>query len=410
MKKRDALLRYALIAIIAFSVIALGWWYVFLKSRSAAIEATSAGRGFGTETPTGSTLGSAYQNILSAVNGVLGGASRGATSQAPPRLHQVSPSAVAGMGFVGSSSSTRLYFVERGTGYVFSTDPATGEVSRLANTLRTKTYEAKISRSGGIIERGVDENGVVQTFMGYIAPSSDTGKLTGANLEPGITSITWGTDGKFAAYAAPSPSGSDIKTVSASTSPKVLYQSGVTDWLVMWPGDIVLVQKPAAGAIGTAYTLTKGILSPLSRGPGLTISQQGADTSRKASSTALLWGTAGRTLTLSLQVTADAAPLTIPLATTADKCAWGTSGTAYCAVPSRIPLDYPDSWYRGEVHTSDAWWVIDSSAATWKLMKGLDDGRPLDVRDPIVDDSGTYLAFINSLDNSVWLLRLTDTQ
>ena len=145
----------------------------------------------------------------------------------------------------------------------------------------------------------------------------------------------------------------------------------------------------------------------------------------RTSSTAFLLGES-RNGSLALYVRArdDAAIASLPLKTVADKCVWAppsTSGTsakkttgdsgplvAYCAVPLSLRgTNFLDDWYRGVVHTADAWWRVDANADTVELIP-VDGGasETFDVENPIVDLKGENIAFMNAEDKTLWLLRI----
>jgi len=65
-----------------------------------------------------------------------------------------------------------------------------------------------------------------------------------------------------------------------------------------------------------------------------------------------------------------------------------------------------DAWYRGEVHTSDAIWRVDAGAGQAQLIYTPPSNNPLDIVDPVMDEGGEYLAFVNGIDRSAWILRL----
>ena len=65
-----------------------------------------------------------------------------------------------------------------------------------------------------------------------------------------------------------------------------------------------------------------------------------------------------------------------------------------------------EEWYRGALHTSDAWWKIDVSAGTAQTLYTPDSGTSFDAEHPVIDESGGYIAFTNAADKSLWMLRI----
>ena len=417
MYRVTSLFRWTAFALIILLLIALAWWYFFLRAREASLAAADAGRGRAGSAPTfsGST-GSTYSNVAQSFAGETGGG--GQVAGTPPRLWEVSAAPSAGMGFTGSGASTRLRFVERSSGYVLEADPATGSLVRLTNTLVPRVYEALIAPDGNVIERTVDDAGAATTLYGVVTPapaaSSSPDTLVITQLPGGIRSVVFSGTGRQVAYIAPGGNGGTVlmRAELGGTSAQggkltQLLSSGMAGWRLAWlrDGRIILAQAASDGVLGYAYTVEAGgALTPLARAAlGLTVLAQ-------ASSSALVFGQTNEgSLLLFGQVDQKSTPVPLPIRTVADKCVWGPgkSLVAYCAVPRQAPgPGYLDRWYRGEVHTADAWWQVDVSAGSATALAAPDANTPLDVENPMMDADGNYIAFLNAADKSLWLLRV----
>ena len=427
MKNTATILRYTLIALAILIAIGLAWWYFFLNSKGETQRETDAGRGAGQDAPSfGSAIGSTYDNILSSL-ATLAGNADGEGTMTPPRLLQVSKTPTAGLGFLGisppsrnasdgQSTSTALRFVERSTGYVLEVLPQSGVVTRLTNTLIPRVYEAEVSRDGLVIERFLDgNNGTVATILGSIPAASSTAAdtlraLTQKRFPDGIRSIAFGPDGKEIFYITSDEAGGavGVRVNADGAKPQKLFSSSILGWRAEWlrDGRIILVQNASDGVLGYAYELGKGgSLSPLvSPTLGLTVLP-------RRSSSALVFGASnGSSLTLSAQLDKKSSISALPLRTIADKCVWSPSEQfiVFCAVPQRpTPANFLDLWHRGEVHTADAWWRVDMSAGSTELLYSSGDIM-LDVENPAIDDEGDYIAFMNAVDKSLWLLRVKE--
>src|SRR3989338_3049366 len=170
-------LRYTSVAAIVVILGALTFWYFFVQAKQEKVAREDAARGAGLAPPSlGSIVGSTYENIVSSLSTLVGGDS-GRRSEALPRLSQVGKTPTAGLGFVGTASSTRLRFVERSTGYIFDVDPKTGALERLTNTLIPYVYEAIVAKKG-VILRGADDTNEILTVMGTISASSSASSNT----------------------------------------------------------------------------------------------------------------------------------------------------------------------------------------------------------------------------------------
>ena len=407
-------------------------WYFYLRSQSAAINTVSAGRSLGSAIPSfGSPTGStqANQAIATQSFGPNGQMTNAAASSSSP-LWEVDQAPVAGMGFVDTATDEYLYYVERANGYIFSAHPSARTITRLTDTLTPKIYEAQFTNDGSFIERSLDSAGNVTTFLGALATttgamnsgqtassSANAGtaasaspfqNIVGVFLDPNIQAIALDHSSGAIFYLVADPHGGvdGISMQWNGTKKQTVFSSIVGSWdpSVLDDGTIILLESPADGLPGYAYSLgTAGALKPLVRGvPGLTVLT-------KTSSPLLLYGSSsGRGLTLTGM--ASSTPQVIPLSTIADKCVWlpGNSEIAYCAVPNgTIANNFIDSWYMGLAHTSDDWWKIDlSTGATQRIYSPSADNISIDVADPTIDASGNYITFINATDQSLWVFHV----
>lgn len=416
--KMRTVLEFSLAALIVVSLGALSGWYFFLRGEIRSTVAQDSARGFGAEAPTfGGALGSAYQNALSAVFGAPESGSADANN--PARLWQVDRAPVAGAGFVQTEKGARLYFAERGSGYIFSADLGAQTVARLSNTLMPKTYEAFFGKSGAVVERSLDEGGAVTTFAGSLATSSsadDLHALSGGLLAKGIERIAVSPASDEIFYLV-RESGAvvGIRARHDGSGQKRIFASGIGGWQVEWlpDGRIVLLQDPADGVPGYAYELKNAGVSALIGGlPGLTVLP-------RASSTALLYSTSGGGgIALFSRVSASSSAMQLPIKTVAEKCVWSPAGqsppggaggslVAYCAVPQTSPVGgFLNAWYKGQTHPADAWWRVDASAGTASILFAPPSNLALDVKNPVMDERGGYIAFVNNADLSLWLLRV----
>lgn len=398
-------LTYIALALVALLIAGLGAWYVFLRDMQQDINIADAGRGAGLSAPSfGEAIGSTYSNIVSSITSVFGGGETAKTER--PRLYQVSKTPTAGLGFVGSGTSTKLRFVERSTGYVFDADPDTGELSRIYNTLTPKIYEALVSSDGKIIERTVDDAGVVATAVIDLGAASST--LPGYALPANIRAIVFSPSGTELFAILPSSDGaaSGMRSAWNGSGEARIFSSLLEEWTAHWvAGRIVVAQQSADGIGAYAYEIGgNGALTPVARNvPGLSLLP-------RASSTALLYGSSDGALSLFARAGATVSPVSLPIRTTADKCVWapGSQLTAYCAVPQRpVPADYLAQRARGQYHSADAWWQVDASAGVAQELYFPGDILT-DVERPTIDARGRYIAFVNAADRSLWLLRVSD--
>jgi hypothetical protein len=413
----QTVLTYIAAILIVLALGALAGWYFFLRSATRLTSASDVARGFSESIPSFSGgTGSTYQNMTA---GISDAAQRSRAKNALPQFWHVTTSPVAGFGFVlASGSSTNLHFAERATGYVFAADQITQSLTRLTNTLMPKTYEAFFSLHGRIIERSLDADQNITTFVGVRATSTAQGSAASSTPDR-LVGVYWPTivdrlainplSGQiFSLIKDGAGNIAGVQTSSADGSKqKILFASSITGWLptTLPDGRVFLLEAPADDIVGHAYELKQdGSFALVAPGrPGLTILPRNA-------SSAILYGTsAAGDIALYARVTGSSTPLRLPIRTIADKCVWapGKSLIAYCAVPASIPTGtYLTDWYRGVVHTDDSWWRVDVSAGTAELLPFAQPSSTFDVDSPTIDDTGTFIAFRDAHDLSLWIARI----
>lgn len=437
MSKSIAIASYAALGLLVVIAGAFAGWYLYLHGKTNATKQADSARGFNSAVPSFTdTRGSTAANsgfsesttiegggsITGDGSGVLAGTtstSAPSISYATPRFWHADKSPVSGFGFVNTPSGLHLYYAEQATGYVFSADPRTGAIARLTNTLRPKIQEAAFSAAGAVLERSIGDDGSIVTFSGTVATTSQsgapvalTGKTLDANIEmlsanPALGNIFWlrsgtsGTTGTLAQWDG--------------SKPKTVFTSSLGGWrpLLLSDGQLIVTQAAADDTPGYSFQVNKdGSLSELASAQGLTALP-------RSLSTAILYGSSqGGALALFSKASAQATPVQLGIKTVADKCAWAPpafgatadkpgSLTAYCAVPLSVPGNFLTSWYQGTLHTADAWWVVDAGAGSTRLLYApQSEGNSVDVLDPVVDPTGTFIAFLDGADHSLWLLRI----
>lgn len=422
------LLRYLIVVIIVALLGGAAGWFFFVRShqspaaKSGAVNAEEKAPLYpGSMAPSGADVA---QNA--------DGSSTSAGPKTIEQLWRADQGPVAGYSFItqkkNATSSIHLYFVERANGNVFDADAVEQTTTRLTNTLIPKTYEALIPPKGApVVLRSIEGGSITTLLASFATPSSTTTfpqALAGPTLPEGIRTIALDPDPSTGLlfYLAPSSAGGVVGMVSslANTRPQQIFSSPIGSWRAQFAsGDIILLLSPADGVPGYAYALSAGGVQTLYAGPtpGLMVLPHPRE------ETLLYSGSSGGRLSLYARVGKNAAVL-LPVQTVAEKCVWApdlsaqsaatnrspvrapdVSFVAYCAVPKSIPTTgFIDPWYKGSLHTSDTWWRIDAQNGTADEIFTPD--SPLDVHDPHIDPTGSYIAFANGADMSLWMLRI----
>ena len=445
-KHHEKIFTYIGIAAIALLLFGLAGWYFFIARQTASLEGASNARGFSIGIPSflGGARGSNAANTAaesvsgsgsSGSGGASGGQSAflrflgigqgtgqragsdsGATStttgdasreRKTPRFWRVSTTPIAGAAFV-SGSTTKLRYIERTTGNVFDVNPNTGETVRRTNTLTPKVYDALVAAADVIIERTLDESGLPVTLTGKIGTSTEDGvaALAASNLGEAIRDVA--TTPSSSDVLLLLPSGGGTKVVRAGwngANAREIAAIPAGDFRILWPSSsqMILAEKAGSGIAGSAY-IAGNPLTPLLRNIlGLLVQVH--------SSGALLYSSddgAGLKLFARLPGASD---VELPIPTIADKCVWapGTGYTAYCAVPQGATgANFLDTWYRGAAHTEDTWYTVTAGAGTAEKLFTMSESSAIDVERPVIDGTGSYLAFLNARDKSLWILRISE--
>ena len=409
MRTNKNIFKYSVVIIVALLLAGLTAWYFFLNKQAEIFTTTDTARGLGTASPSfGSRVGSTYDNIVSGITSLVGGNTGSTPDKIPPQLWQVTKTPVAGMGFIGNATSSKLYFAERSTGNILTADSKTGKVERLTNKLLPRTYEAVFGSDSSVVLRSIDEDGGIASFSGSYASSS---MLMGNYLMHNILDIVADPKTHGILYLVKNDTGEGVAVRSSWSGgkPKIIFTSPLSDWkpIALGDGRVFFTLKPADNVSGFAYELkSDGSLAPRVQDvPGLTFLP-------RASSTAVIFGaSAGGTLTLFAQATDKAQILSLDIRTVADKCVWDPSNkrpVAYCAVPQFVTsTTFLNDWYRGATHTSDSWWRVDAEDGTVEQVFAPEDSSvSFDVENPSIDAGGERIAFMNATDKTLWLLRI----
>lgn len=427
----ERIFTYIGIAAIILLLFGLGGWYLFLRNERTAVEGEAAARGFAIGIPSflgsrGSTAANTSGdpaspeitgNTNSAFSRLLGFGQpaaleaeitpqTGVQSQETraPRFWRVTSAPVAGMAF--SATSSRLRYVERASGHIFEADPFTGEVARLTNTLTPRVYEASLGGGSSVVLRTI-EDGSATTFGGTISTTTQNGlaELKVTNLGTAMGDIVSYTNSPEILMVAPTGDTAHlIRSRVDGSSPKQLFTLPGGDFRIQLIGEsILLTERAASGVPGSAFRAASTLIPLVMNVPGLT-------TRAQAKTEHMLYSSDDGTQLRLYTKISNANPKEVPLATVAEKCAWAPTGTtAYCAAPQGIlPKQFLDTWYRGETHTSDVWYTVDTAAAKVGTLFRIDSSYAMDVENPSVDPTGKYIAFQNARDKSLWVLRIAE--
>lgn len=407
-------IQYIVVGLIVAIIGGFGGWYFFITHKSGETESATKARG-DADSAYAADTGSTYQNIAADQTGTT----TAEIGKLAPRLWHVTKTPVAGFGFGSSPVGPIVFAAERATGNIFRIDPYTSSLVRLTNTLVPKVREALFSRSGDVILRTTNEEGVVTTFAATIATTtaitstSTPNVLQGVYLPQDIVAIDVQNNqptSKGLFFVTRLQDGGSMGVTSGwkGVGVKKVFTSPLYQWRTQWLADgrVVLTQDAADDIPGYSFMVSStGVMKPIVGDvKGLTVLYH--DTSD-----AYLYGeSADGKRSLYVKV-GKSDPVRLSIETTADKCVWtpGVGLIAYCAVPTESSgVAFLNNWYAGVSHTIDVWWKIEAAEGTAERFFVADSRSGFDVEDAQMDDSGSYIGFRNAADKSLWLLRLAE--
>jgi hypothetical protein len=289
-------------------------------------------------------------------------------------------------------------YIEKKTGNVYDYDVATASEVRSSNTLIPGVRSVSWISGGervGIVTSDSDEI--------YLAHIHD-GELEGEFLNRDVLSLVpMGTTSM--AKLLDNGSGVLIQETSPLDSPLLdLARSPLRKVSLVEAGKdaVALVSSPAAILLGVGFYVKRNSApEQIASGEGLTLLPHPGG----------VWFLVGtsekKNIALSAYNRETGETVSLPLKTLPEKCVWHpTKPVAYCGVPTSIKTGlYPDDWYQGVVSFEDRIWEIDVQGGKGTLARDFSEEGPFDITNLSIDESGTYLTFINKIDGSLWGLK-----
>lgn len=277
------------------------------------------------------------------------------------------PSASAAAASATTSSSTpqvsttpdvEVRFIDRASGNVYSYVAHARTLTRISNkTLPGIQQAAWVSDGSRAYAQFLASTGGEEHVNTY-SMNADSGD--GYLLENDLAQVqVAGSSTLFTLFSGTTGSVGTISRADGSNS-KTLFSS-VLSAITVHPtsGDLFATNKPSSQIDGYGFQISRATGS-FSRilGP-----YRGLSVLPNASGSSVIYSyTDGGTFHLRVLNTATRATTALPLATLAEKCVWSADGLSiYCAVPTNMQGDLPDSWYQGVATFSDRIWKIDLS-------------------------------------------------
>lgn len=311
-------------------------------------------------------------------------------------LAQLTTNAIAGADFVGTATSTtHIYFAERGTGHVYQIDLESGTETRVLGKTFSRITDAYFAPSGRAVVLKA-ENGYEHTA--YLEEITDATTTPAHNFAADAENIAFvsNTEVRYTRDTASGMTGYAYHLDTTNT--EQLFTIPFTDATVIWTDIRTLVfNNPAPFHKGGLYEITNNTLTRIGETAyGLTaLATDGAyaRTFMSIENNAYL-----------SYVNGELQPLTI----IPEKCVFAPQDTAmmWCAAPSNdVNRTYLRDWYQGTITSNDLLWILDTAEKRADVAVNFANrtGRTVDVTELAINPAGDRLLFTNKIDNALWL-------
>ena len=304
-------------------------------------------------------------------------------------------------------------YVARENGNIYEYNLAgDGEKKYSASSIPT-VYESFLGNNGSsVINRYLSNNKSIETFirklpedvLGGDSPADNN--LEGGFLPENTTDIALSPNGSNIFYLFNTDSVAfGVVANSFGTNKSQVFSSPYTEWLSQWPNKdlITLTTKPASGVAGYMYSINPS----LKNFQKILGSINGLTTLTSPNGKLVLY--TDDTLNLRLYDIENNDTKNLNVRTLPEKCVWGVlSDRIFCAVPQFIKtLQYPDSWYQGEVSFTDTLEEVSlNGGSPHIILKDEEVTEPFDAVKMSLSEDGNYLFFINKKDLFLWGLKL----
>lgn len=325
--------------------------------------------------------------------------------QANERLRQLTTRPVAGYTELQASTSTprEVLYMEVGTGHIYSINLTTGEEDRVSATTITGAQRAEFSENGQYVMIRTGFTPQKEFLIGEINRGSST--LSHTELAEPISSFSSTNDNRFL-YSIQSTASTIGKVFNpAEFTNETIFTIPFREASVEWGSNATsshyVYPKATRQLESFLYRIENGVISR-TLVDGFGMSALGTEDN-------ILYSRQENDTYVSYYLDVDSSTISeLPLIQIPEKCVMseGTSAFTICA-----NTDYafsnllPDSWYKGEVLTTDSLWEINSSGdtATFLINPELTAGRALDITQLQITNDGFNIYFTNQTNQTLWI-------
>ena len=313
-------------------------------------------------------------------------------------LRQLTTKRVIGYTEVATASSTLVYFVEGGTGYVYTTDPMIeGSENRVSNVTIPVATKAVVSLDGSRIAiRSGNKSEANLTILTRSGEAIDT-----YTLEEPVRDFTINSDNTVL-YTIPGGSGLYGKSLDLETKTiKTIFEIPFREATIVWGN----------GTENNHYVYPKtsryleGYLYEIKAGKFIRRPASGFGFMANGNKDFVIYSEIRNNNYISTLIknklnTSQGLPLNfIP-----EKCTFGTAALFCASSDTSSDYNFPDNWYRGEISFADTIWKVYLDTFGLEIVVDTlkESGRELDIISPQVGTNDSFLYFINKNDQSLW--------
>lgn len=325
-------------------------------------------------------------------------------AQPTSALQQLTTRPVAGMQVQYGAQGPKVWYMERGTGYIYQIDLTTRVETQLSQVTIPLVTKATFAPDGSSVLYSRTAPTTEHTIAVFATTSNQLVVTDFITLPPVAENIVYETD-TTVLYTIPSDQNTIGYRYDITTEIREeLFIVPLTQITMSWGegrDSMVLYTKPDFRLPGYAYTIVNNELVPYGpSGKGLTVT--GTD-SYGVFTTLPEQATRPTTnFVLATGEVYDVLQVLIP-----EKCAVSQADTdqLWCASPSeRVNQSFVNDWYKGTVSTNDYLFSLSIRRESGRLLADFqeDTGRVIDVTDLQVDQAKANLLFRNRIDNTLW--------
>lgn len=322
-----------------------------------------------------------------------------------PKLRQLTTKPVAGFNEIRATTTDNLtlYYVEMGTGHIYSQNLETGVENRISATTIAGINTALISNTGEYVVMSNKNNKNSKLFISKI--STTTEEIVPEELSSQVDQFKISLSGNNLLYTTKENFGLagysyNLKSGSNKEIFKLPFHEAVMQWGNEASDTHYFYPKSSYLLEGYLYKVKDGKTSRLPiEGFGLTalandniaIYSAGTNSVHK-----------NYVYNLSLNTRSE-----VPFTFLPEKCLLALKSTKIiCAWENKkLPLEFPDAWYKGSMSYQDSIWIIYGNDLSSTLVVDTlkESGRGVDITNLSIGNSEKALYFINKNDNTLWM-------